>query len=127
MNIINFTCSSSFNIVIYLASVTLFRPFFFNCCINFDFLFVCVYRYLIQEKRRSFSYNPVAHFHIRNGASVWRLNWLADVSPRGMNQSFGIMTNYRYNLMDMVNNNIRYLTAGEIKFSNLVSEYLEKK
>ena len=94
----------------------------FNVKIVFFVISLC--RYLVQEKRRRFSYNPVAHFHIRNGASVWRLNWFADVSPRGINQSYGIMTNYRYNLSDMVNNNIDYLTIGNIKYSELVSKYL---
>ena len=78
----------------------------------------------MQEKRRNLSYNPVAHFHIRNGASVWRLNWLADVSPKGVNQSFGIMINYRYDLSDMVNNNIDYLTIGKVKYSEMISKYL---
>jgi hypothetical protein len=37
----------------------------------------------------------VANFHLRNGATLWRLNWLADPSPRGMANSCGIMVNYR--------------------------------
>lgn len=32
-------------------------------------------RYLAVEKRRRFALCPVAHFHLRNGATLWRLNW----------------------------------------------------
>ena len=37
-----------------------------------------------------------ANFHLRNGAVMYRLNWLADRSARGLRQSCGIMVNYRY-------------------------------
>jgi len=38
----------------------------------------------------------VANFHLRNGAVMWRLNWQADLSVRGLANSCGIMVNYRY-------------------------------
>ncbi|KAJ9529810.1 hypothetical protein QJQ45_022240 [Haematococcus lacustris] len=53
-------------------------------------------RYLLQERRRSLAVDPVAHFHLSNGASVWRLNWGADLSQDGWRSSCGIMVNYRY-------------------------------
>ena len=52
-------------------------------------------RYLYQEKRRNQALDSVANFHLRNGATLWRLNWLADPSLRGMANSCGIMVNYR--------------------------------
>ena len=39
---------------------------------------------------------PVAHFHASNGALLGRINWLADLSPKGVRQSMGIMVNYVY-------------------------------
>lgn len=36
-----------------------------------------------------------ANFHLRNGAMMWRINWMADPSPRGVANSCGIMVNYR--------------------------------
>lgn len=36
-----------------------------------------------------------ANFHLRNGAVMWRLNWRADTSPRGLANSLGMMVNYR--------------------------------
>ncbi len=53
-------------------------------------------RYLYREKHRGFALDPVANFHLRNGAVIWRLNWRADVSQRGLENSCGIMVNYRY-------------------------------
>jgi malonyl-CoA decarboxylase len=31
--------------------------------------------YLLKERRRNFALDPVAHFHLRNGAQLWRINW----------------------------------------------------
>lgn len=39
-------------------------------------------RYIYQEKKRGKALCPVSNFHIRNGASFERLNWLADPSPK---------------------------------------------
>ncbi len=41
--------------------------------------------------------DPVAKFHLGNGASLYRLNWQADRSERRMAESYGIMANYDYN------------------------------
>ena len=40
--------------------------------------------------------DPVAHFHLSNGARVERLNWRADTSEKGMKESAGLMVNYLY-------------------------------
>ncbi|XP_061432294.1 LOW QUALITY PROTEIN: malonyl-CoA decarboxylase, mitochondrial [Lethenteron reissneri] len=53
-------------------------------------------RYLVGERRRGRALDPVAHFHLRNGAEAWRLNWMADASPRALRSSAGLMANYRY-------------------------------
>lgn len=42
--------------------------------------------------------DAVARFHLGNGARVERLNWLADPSPKGLRQSWGLMVNYLYDL-----------------------------
>ena len=51
-------------------------------------------RYLLRERRRGAALDHVANFHLRNGAAVARLNWLADPSARGLAGSVGIMVNY---------------------------------
>ncbi|MDO9706793.1 malonyl-CoA decarboxylase [Paracraurococcus lichenis] len=40
--------------------------------------------------------DPVAHFHLSNGARVERLNWRGDVSDKGLKESAGLMVNYLY-------------------------------
>ena len=53
-------------------------------------------RYLLREKNRlGRAADPVAHFHLTNGAQVERLNWLADVSAQGLSQSAGMMVNHK--------------------------------
>lgn len=39
---------------------------------------------------------PVAAFHMGNGASLWRVNWMGNMHPRGLRQSAGMMVNYMY-------------------------------
>lgn len=53
--------------------------------------------YLAREKRRNgMALDPVAHFHLSNGARIERLNWLGDVSAKGVARSCGMMVNYSY-------------------------------
>ena len=54
--------------------------------------------YLGQEWERGAPLDPVARFHLGNGARVERLNWAADPSPKGVKQSCAIMVNYLYDL-----------------------------
>lgn len=52
--------------------------------------------------------DPVAHFHLSNGARMERLNWLADRSKNGMRQSGGMMINYLYKLSEIDENHESY-------------------
>jgi malonyl-CoA decarboxylase len=53
-------------------------------------------RYLAREKQDGKPLDPVARFHLGNGARIERLNWAADPSPKGLKQSYGLMVNYLY-------------------------------
>ena len=66
----------------------------------------------------------VAHFHFRNGASLWRINWLADSSQLGMNRSYGIMVNYKYHLPDIATNANDYIINGHLPLSSSVQQLL---
>ncbi|MFO1231512.1 MAG: malonyl-CoA decarboxylase [Alicycliphilus sp.] len=55
-------------------------------------------RYLARELQDGKPLDPVARFHLGNGARVERLNWAADPSAKGLKQSFGLMVNYLYDL-----------------------------
>lgn len=52
--------------------------------------------------------DPVAHFHLSNGARMERLNWLADRSKNGLRQSGGMMINYLYKLSEIDENHEAY-------------------
>lgn len=76
--------------------------------------------YLYREKRRNYALNNVANFHLRNGAIMWRINWMADPTPRGSEHSCGIMVNYRYFLDDTETNSRNYIENNIIKASESV-------
>jgi malonyl-CoA decarboxylase len=60
--------------------------------------------YMTARDRRGFPVDQVARFHLGNGARLERLNWPADLSPRGRDQSFGLMVNYLYDLGEIEKN-----------------------
>jgi malonyl-CoA decarboxylase len=71
--------------------------------------------YLLNEKARSGrASDPVAHFHLSNGARIERLNWLGDVSEKGLQQSAGLMVNYRYRLADIEANHESYQSEHRV-------------
>ncbi len=55
-------------------------------------------RYLMVEGTGKRARDPVAHFHLSNGARIERINMLGDVSEKGMRASAGLMVNYQYDL-----------------------------
>ena len=59
-------------------------------------------RYLTRQP--SIRIDPVARFHLGNGARLERINWLGNSAPRGIQESFGIMVNYLYD-RDAINDN----------------------
>ncbi len=87
-------------------------------------------RYLVREKAdekedAKRALDPVANFHLTNGARLERLNWLADASPRGMRQSAGLMVNYRYELNHIEENHEAYSDRGEVRLSPAVRGLLK--
>jgi malonyl-CoA decarboxylase len=77
-------------------------------------------QYLLWAKIRERPYDPVSRFHLGNGARVERLNFLADVSEKGLRQSFGMMVNYLYD-PDAIEENVeRLLAEGKIAASSSV-------
>ena len=61
-------------------------------------LLQCAAQYLGQELKDGKPLDPVARFHLGNGARVERLNWAGDPSTKGLKQSYGLMVNYLYDL-----------------------------
>ena len=73
--------------------------------------------YLFAEKRDGKPVDPVARFHLGNGARVERLNWLGDTSAKGMAESVGLMVNYLYRLEDIEANHEAFASGGPIAAS----------
>ena len=83
-------------------------------------------RYLIEERRaQGTTLDSVAHFHLRNGARLERLNWLADRSERGITQSAGIMINYVYELDKIDAFHEAYTGRGVVTTSSEVDNLLK--
>jgi hypothetical protein len=49
------------------------------------------YNYIVEEKHGIHAHDRVANFHFRNGASLAQINWLADISSKGLSQSASLM------------------------------------
>ena len=73
--------------------------------------------YLLRAKRGMLPLDPVARFHLRNGARLERINWLGDPSPTGLAQSAGMMVNYVYDEADVVANHEAFVNEGRIAHS----------
>ena len=58
--------------------------------------------------------DPVANFHLSNGASLERVNWMANPARYGIEESFGLMVNYRYDRAKIAANAAAYLADGTI-------------
>lgn len=82
-------------------------------------------KYLIEVKSGRRARDPVAHFHLANGARMERLNWLADTSENGLRQSAGMMINYRYKLSHIEANHEAYTGDGKISTSSQVRANLK--
>ncbi len=85
-------------------------------------------RYLMVEKRRPgelTALDPVAHFHLSNGARMERLNWQGDTSEKGIRQSAGVMINYRYKLDEVEDNHETYTSSGKVAASSGVRGLLK--
>ena len=82
--------------------------------------------YLVEEKKRGLALDPVANFHVRNGAEVYRVHWLADESTKRMEQSYGMMVNYIYLLDHLEANNEGYLLHGNVPSHPLLFDSFSK-
>jgi len=81
--------------------------------------------YLTIETRHGRPLCPVAKFHIRNGAEMHRLNYMADTSSKGMRNSCGIMINYRYVLNEIEANRVRYEISSDVMVRDGVKHWLD--
>ncbi len=70
--------------------------------------------------------DPVARFHLGNGARLDRIDWLGDTSPKGLAEAHGLMVNYRYDIKDIERNHEAYANEGTVAASRQVHGILKK-
>lgn len=83
--------------------------------------------YLVNEKRGEGPLDPVARFHLGNGAQIKQLNWLGDISAKGIKQSYGLLVNYSYHLGSLEANHEAFVNDNQIIHSKRISDLLERK
>lgn len=76
--------------------------------------------YLGQGLHQGRPIDPVARFHLGNGARVERIHWAADGSAKGHKQSFGLMVNYLYDLKKL-DRHRSLLAQGKIPVSPAIT------
>jgi len=80
--------------------------------------------YLARAKRGQRAFDPVAHFHLTNGARLHHINLRGNLSDEGMRQSAGIMVNYLYKLSEIDRNHENYALNHEVRMSSAISKAL---
>ena len=80
--------------------------------------------YFMRAKSRSKPVDPVARFHLGNGARLERINVLGDRSAKGLSQSHGLMVNYLYDLAAIEQNHEAYAENSEVVVSSAVRRLL---
>src|SRR4051794_30177419 len=69
--------------------------------------------------------DPVARFHLGNGARLERLGFLGDTAPKGLKQSYGLMVNYLYDLDTIEKHHEAYANLGVVTASSAVQKALK--
>jgi malonyl-CoA decarboxylase len=88
---------------------------------------LAAYYFLKARTSKGRLIDSVARFHLGNGARLERINWLGDLSPKGMRESAGIMVNYLYRLDDIEKNHEAYVNQDEIAASSAVKRLLKSE
>ena len=91
----------------------------------FDALLKLCAHYLLRVKSGDGPMDPVARFHLGNGASLYRMHGGADLSLKGREQAAGIMVNYLYDLARIEENHEAFFDQGKIAVASAVSRLLD--
>jgi malonyl-CoA decarboxylase len=81
--------------------------------------------FLKAKTAKGLPVDPVARFHLGNGARLERIDWLGDTSTKGLRESAGLMVNYLYQLDDIEKNHEAFANAGEVTASSAVKKMLK--
>ena len=86
---------------------------------------LCAYYLASVKSRHGHVLNPVARFHLGNGAILERINWLGDTSVKGIKESAGLMVNYLYDIRYIESNHEAFVKHGDVISSNQVKSLLK--
>ncbi|OEJ66750.1 malonyl-CoA decarboxylase [Magnetovibrio blakemorei] len=82
--------------------------------------------YLVNEKRKGRPLDAVAKFHLGNGAGLERINWLGDVSAKGVGESASLLVNYKYDLAKIETHHEAYANEGIVAHSKRIAKLLDE-
>lgn len=74
--------------------------------------------YIITPNNKGKLPDPVALFHLSNGARLERINTCADMSNSGIKNSYGIMVNYLYDIEQVEKNHEAFVSSGLVSLSD---------
>ncbi|PPC98656.1 MAG: MCD, Malonyl-CoA decarboxylase MCD [Hyphomicrobium sp.] len=83
-------------------------------------LALAAHYFLVAKSADARPVDPVARFHLGNGARLERINWLGDISEKGLREAHGLMVNYRYEPGDIERNHEAYAQDGFVAASRSV-------
>ena len=89
-------------------------------------MLLCATYLMSNAERGEPSRDPVARFHLNNGARLERINWLADLSRKGIRESLGMMVNYLYDPRSIEDNHEKFV-RGEIVASRRVQALVREE
>ncbi|MEX6634766.1 malonyl-CoA decarboxylase domain-containing protein [Hyphococcus lacteus] len=85
-------------------------------------------RYIVTERNSAgVPLDPVARFHLGNGACAWRINWPADLSSIALEKAGGLMINYLYDPAALEMQHEIYIRDGTVAHSKMLAECLVLK
>ena len=84
-------------------------------------------RYIVTARDdRGRPVDPTARFHLGNGASAWRVNWPADLSPTALRRSHGLMINYHYEPAAIEAQHEAFVRDGTVAHSDRLADALRR-
>ncbi len=81
-------------------------------------------RYFLERRDGGLPIDPVARFHLKNGARLERINWLGDTSANGLRQACGMMVNYCYFPEEVEKNHEAFMSEGRLALGTPVQGLL---
>jgi malonyl-CoA decarboxylase len=79
------------------------------------------FAYLTEARQNGKVFDPVAAFHLSNGARLEGINAFGNLRPYGLKASYGITINYRYVPDELEENHERFVTGGQLRISDVLS------